>query len=311
MAQRSGPPPIVFILLLLGLLGGGYWFFIGSKQNQTANLPNSTPQNPTTQINPTDTTNTTSTAPAAFPAPTTVAGGTTVRIDGSTSMVTINENLKRAFQSQFANTSVVTNAKGTDAGIQALLAGTVDVAAISRPLTAQEQAQGLVAVPVASDAIAIIIGTGNPFNGNLTAAQVSDIFQGKINNWSAIGGSPANIRVINRPAVSGTHQAFKDLVLKGANFGTTPNVTTLPKDATTPLIQALGNDGIGYATYTQAKKQSTARALPIDGLMPDSPAYPYKRQLFYVYKTSSPAVQAFFGYVGSPSGQQAIAAAES
>jgi phosphate transport system substrate-binding protein len=137
--------------------------------------------------------------------------------------------------------------------------------------------------------------------------QVADIFQGKINNWSAVGGTARNIRVINRPTISGTNKSFQELILKGANFGTTPNITTLPRDATTPLLQALGTDGIGYATYVQVAKQQTVRVVPIDGLTPSSSSYPYQRTLFYIYKNpANPAVQAFLGYATSPQGQQTL-----
>lgn len=306
MAQRSGPPPIVFIVLLLGLAGAGWWFFgRGNNQNQVANQPGTTVPGANTAPAAVPAANNTS----SFPFPTSVPAGTTVRIDGSTSMVTINENLKRGFQAQFPGTTIANSANGTEKGIQAVISGSADVAAVSRSLTPQEQAQGLVAVPVTTDSIALVVGKNNPFSGNLTVAQVSQIFQGQINNWSAVGGPSANIRVINRPAISGTNKTFQELVLKGANFGTTPNITTLDRDATTPLLQALGNDGIGYATFAQVKNQTTVRVVPIDGLTPDSPAYPYRRQLYYVYKNATPGVQAFIGYAASPQGQTAIAVA--
>ena len=305
MSQRSGPPPIVFILLFLGLLGGGYWWFFmrnpAPPSITTQPESNSPAGGTTTPTAPTPTTT------GTFPLPTTVASGTTVKIDGSTSMVTINQNLKNGFEKQFPGTKVEAVGNGTDKGIQDLLAGNVDIAAASRPLTAQEQGQGLKAVTVTQDAIALIVGTGNPFKQGLTSGQIADIFLGKINNWSAVGGSPASIRVINRPAISGTHQAFKELVLKKAEFGTTPNITTLQRDATTPLIQALGTDGIGYATFAQVANQTKARVLSVDGLTPDAGNYPYQRSLYYVYKDpASAGVQAFLGYATSPQGQQAL-----
>ena len=295
MSQRSGPPPIVFILLFLGLLGGGYWWFFmrNPAPNPTATQPESNSPAGATS--------------GAFPLPKTVASGTTVKIDGSTSMVTINQSLKNGFEKKFPGTKVEAVGNGTDKGIQDLLAGKVEIAAASRPLTIQEQSQGLKAVTVTQDAIALIVGTGNPFSKGLTSSQVADIFLGKINNWSAVGGSAATIRVINRPAISGTHQAFKEMVLKGANFGTTPNIRTLPRDATTPLIQALGTDGIGYATFAQVANQTKARVLSVDGLTPDASSYPYQRSLYYIYKDpASAGVQAFLGYASSPQGQQAL-----
>ncbi|MBW4601504.1 MAG: phosphate ABC transporter substrate-binding protein [Calothrix sp. FI2-JRJ7] len=306
MAQRSGPPPIVFIAALLALLGGGYWFFFMRNQ-APAPVATDAPVN-TTQTGSTGTpTGTNTTISAAFPLLANVPAGTSVTIDGSTSMVTVNENLKQGFQRQFQGANVSTSAGGSDKGIQDLIAGKVEIAAVSRPLTSSEQAQGLIAVPIANDAIAVVVGKNNPFSAGLTIAQVSDIFQGKVNNWSAVGGTAGTIRVINRPAISGTNKSFQELILKGANFGTTPNITTLPRDATTPLLQALGTDGIGYATYAQVAKQQTVRVVPIDGLTPDSSSYPYQRTLYYVYKTpANPAVQAFLGYATSPQGQQAL-----
>lgn len=306
MAQRSGPPPIVFILLFLILAGGGvYWFLFRQKPGAMPTAPNG--GNPATLVPPV------SPVPGggnasnmiAFPPPTTVPAGTTVRIDGSTSMVTINQNLKQGFESQFPGTRVITNAKGTNNGLQALAAGQIDIAAASRALNPQEQTQGLTAVPITVDAIALVIGMNNPFQGSLTSEQVEGIFTGKITNWSQVGGPNAMIRVINRPPVSGTHQAFKEMVLNGQEFGTTPNIATLPRDATTPMLQALGVDGIGYATYAQIATQRTVRPVPVNGVTPDSPSYPYQRTLYYVYKNpASPAVQAFLGYTLSPQGQQ-------
>jgi phosphate transport system substrate-binding protein len=304
MAKSSGPPPIVFILLFLLLAGGGYWWFFMRKDSQQATLPSSSTNAPGTLPGaPVPV----GSAVAPFPAPTSVPAGTNVRIDGSTSMVTINLNLKSGFQRQFPGTSVTANTNGTDKGIQALLVGSVDIAAISRPLTPQEQSQGLVAVPVAQDAIAVAVGANNPWKGGLTREQVKDIFEGKIADWSAVGGSAGQIRVINRPSVSGTHQTFKELVLGGDNFGTTPNITTLPNDETTGLLREIKTDGIGYATYTQVARQQTVRVVPVNGNTPDSPTYPFKRALYYVYKNpASPAVQAFLGYSTSPQGQQAM-----
>ena len=173
MSQRSGPPPIVFILLFSGLLGGGYWWFFMRNP-----APNPTATQPESNSPAGETTTPTTPTSAAFPLPTTVASGTTVKIDGSTSMVTINQNLRKGFEKQFPGTKVEAVGNGTDKGIQDLLAGKVDIAAASRPLTAQEQGQKLKSVTITQDAIAVIVGKANPFNRGLTSSQIADIFQG-------------------------------------------------------------------------------------------------------------------------------------
>ena len=162
---KSGPPPIVFILLFLLLAGGGWFFFLNKPASQDANntptptpaggaspLPNAPASRPAPPV-----------AAPSFALPASVPAGTAVRIDGSTSMVTINQNLKNGFQGKFSGTTVDTKANGSEKGIQDLAAGTADIAAISRPLTAQEQAQDLAAVPVALDTIALVVGINNPF----------------------------------------------------------------------------------------------------------------------------------------------------
>lgn len=287
---------IAALVITVLILGGGFWWF--SRQSGM-NFGGSTgSENNPVQPN------------SGFPPPQTVNPGTVVRIAGSTSMVQINQALKQGFEQQFPGTRVETQAEGSDKGILAILTGSADVAAISRPLTPQEQSQSLVAVPVTKDAIAIVIGEENLFQRGLNQGQVQSIFQGQITNWSQVGGDSKSIQVINRPPVSGTRQAFQELVLKGGQFGTTPNIVTMQQDATTPILRQLGEDGMSYATYSQVADQRTVRIVAVDGLTPQAPNYPYQRELYYVYKEPVTAqVQAFLGYVGSPQGQGAIAQA--
>lgn len=307
MSQKNETTVLVLALLMTAaLLGGGFWWFTRSSGSNSGNLStgdNNTQQDQSQDPKPSQPTQT-------FAPPTNVQRGTTVRIDGSTSMVQINQALKGSFERQFPGTTVNTNAGGSDKGIQDLIGGNVDVAAISRPLTFQETSQGLVAVPVTKDAIAIVVGDKNPFRRGLSQDQVRRIFQGQITDWSKVGGTAGTLRVINRPPNSGTHQIFQEFVLQGQNFGSTPNITTLPQDATTPLLRALGTSGIGYATYSQVVNQQTVRAVAVDGLTPEASNYPYQRTLYYVYKQpANPQVKAFLGYVTSDKGKDAIATA--
>ncbi|MEC4985604.1 MAG: substrate-binding domain-containing protein [Oscillatoria sp. PMC 1068.18] len=310
MSQKNETIPLILALIItLALLGGGYWWFTKSGGIQGLISGNNN-GNVDPAINPPENSNNSTDTPTnEFTPPDNVPAGTTIRIEGSTSMVQINQALKNSFEQQFGNTRVITLAGGTEKGIEAVQSGSVDLAAISRALTPQEQGTGLAAVTVAQDAIAIVAGITNPLRGSLTQQQVVQIFQGQITDWSAVGRrTSGTIQVINRPSVSGTRQAFQELVLNKGNFGNSANFTTLDRDATTPLFRALGENGIGYATYTQAANQSTVQVIPIDGLTPQAGNYPYRRNLAYVYQQpASPEVQAFLGFVNSQSGKEAIA----
>ncbi len=314
MSQKNETGTLILALLITAaILASGFWWFNRKSGLNIGSLTSG--GNPNTQNQPQTPQGSNSTTPLASPIntfaqPINVPSGTIVKIEGSTSMVQINQAIKIAFEQKFTGTSVNTQAGGTEKGIQSLIAGTVDIAAISRPLNSQEQSQGLVAVPVTKDEIAIVVGDNNSLGSKgLTQAQVVGIFQGQITDWAQIGGKPGTIRVINRPVFSGTHQAFQKKVLGGQNFGTTPNIINWPKDETTAVLQQLKTDGISYATFAQVANQQTVRIVAVDGLTPQSGNYPYQRELYYVYKQpATPQVQAFLGYVGAPEGQGAIAA---
>lgn len=304
MSQKNETIPLIITLLItVAIIGGGYWWFINKSGFNFGNSQPTTENDTKEGRSP----QTIEQTPTTFEPPTNVPEGTTVRIDGSTSMVQINQALKNRFQQQFPGTNIVTQARGSTVGIDAIEAGSVDIAAVSRPLSAQEQAQGLVATPVSQDTIAIVVGIDNPFRRGLSEAQVEGIFQGTITDWSAVGGEPGTIRVINRPLVSGTREVFEQEVLGGEDFGSAPNIITMERDATTPILRALGTDGISYATYAQVANQRTVRTIAVNGLTPEATSYPYGRSLYYVYQQpASPAVKAFLGYVTSPVGQQII-----
>ena len=86
----------------------------------------------------------------------------TLKIDGAPTMAVINQLLETQYEAAFPNTEIDWRANGTDMALQKLLQGEIDLAAIARPLTPGEKAQGLREVPVSLDNIAIIVGRNNP-----------------------------------------------------------------------------------------------------------------------------------------------------
>ncbi len=290
---------VVFAGIAIG--GGIYWW---STDNKNFDFSQFLPKNLPIPF-------TSSPKVSTFPFPTTVPNGTSINLDGSTSMVSINQALKSSFEQKFEQTTVNTKAQGSNIGIQNLLDEKVNLAAISRPLTSEEKQKGLVAVPIAEDKIAVVVGINNPFRRGLTQSQIIKIFSGKITNWSEVGGKNKTIIVINRPNISGTRKMFQRLVLKGVDFGNLNNFKTMNIDATTPILRALDNDGISYATYSQVSEQMTVRTVAIDGLTPEASNYPYKRTLYYTYKQPvTPEVKAFLGYATSDLGKQIISDAQ-
>jgi ABC-type phosphate transport system substrate-binding protein len=296
-----------FLFTVAVLWFGGKWLVSILNINWGQAIPNNPPSVTSTPIiTPGIQENKTT-----FVLPSNVPNGTKVTIDGSTSMVQINQGLKHAFERAYLGANVNTNAQGSEIGLQNLLTEKIDIAAISRPLNTAEIQQGLGTVAVTQDQIAIVVGINNRFRRGLTIEQVQGIFSGKITNWSQAGGENLPIKVINRPPTSGTRKAFQELVLNGDEFGRGANFITLEKDATTPILNALGKEGITYATYPQVSAQSLARIVAVDGITPQSASYPYQRTLFYAYKQpTNSSVQSFLGYVTSDKGKQIIEKAQ-
>jgi phosphate transport system substrate-binding protein len=296
-------PLILALLITAGIVGGGFlWLTPKSGLNNADSIdsqPASSPS-PSPPVNESETQN-------SFNFPKNVPSGTALAIDGSTSMVQINQALKTSFENKFPGTQVIINGRGSSTGIKMLQAGDIDLAAISRPLTEEESNSGLVAVPIERDAISIVVGIDNPFRRGLSDLQVKQIFRGEILDWSEVNGKSSSIKVVNRPNISGTRQVFQQEVLQGGEFGSGNNFITMNRDATTPILQALGNNGISYATYAQVVNQQTIRTVAINGLTPEAENYPYQRTLYYVYQNPpTPEVKAFLGYALSPEGKSSI-----
>ena len=245
---------------------------------------------------------------ATFPLPTSVPNGTTIKIAGSSGMAAISQALKQGFEGKFPGSAIASETSDANTAIKQLLDGKVDLAAISRPLTADEKAAGLVDVPISRDKIAVVVSANNSFKGELTDEQFAKIFRGEITDWSQIGGQPGVIRVIDRPATSDLRQSFKGYPIFAGNFATGSNAVALPQDNTDEMLKALGPNGIGYATTRQVLDKPSVRPISMWGTPPTDPRYPFSQPFAYVYKgqNPTPAVQAFLGYASAPEVQPAI-----
>jgi phosphate transport system substrate-binding protein len=247
-------------------------------------------------------------APApTFQVPTSVPNGTKLTITNTPAMSSVSQAIKQQFEKQFQGTAVNLQEATPEEALKAVLEGKSDLAAVRRPLTAEQKAQGLVAVPVNREKIAIVIGAENPFQGELTNEEFAGIFRGEITDWSSLKRDAGAIRMIDRPDSSDLRQAFREYPVF-QNFSSGAGTVRLPEDTTEELIKQLGNDGIGYAPVSQVANNPAVKILAMYGTMPTDPKYPFSQAFSYVYKgpNPNPAVQAFLGYAASAQNQPMI-----
>lgn len=113
-------------------------------------------------------------------------------------------------------------ALGSGTAFVGLMDGSAQLGAASRGVKENEVAEArqrgieLREFVIGYDGIAVVVHPGNPVS-ELTVAQLSDLFTGKIRNWREAGGPDLPVRLISRPSYSGTFSFFRDKVLRRGN----------------------------------------------------------------------------------------------
>lgn len=249
----------------------------------------------------------------SFSAPEQLPEGSDLTIEGSSSMQVITDTLLEQFQQTYPNARVTLVEQAAEVALQNLLAGTTDLAALGRALSDEQQAQGLTAVPVSREKIAVIVSEDNPFQGEIEAEDFVRIFRGEITNWLEVGGPDVPIRFVDRPETSDTRAALADYEIFGGDLTTGDNVDRVSADSTAEVVAALGDNGISYAIASQVIGQENVRVLGMHNTMPDDPRYPYSQPRNYVYRsgeTLPPEAEAFLALATNAQGQELVAQAK-
>lgn len=182
----------------------------GSSAQETAATPSSSAED--TQAASSETAQAeTTTSEAASAEETTADLSGTISLAGSTSMEKLANAVAESFMEKYPNVTVTAEFTGSSAGIESLLAGSVDIGDASRALKDSEKEAGAVENIVAIDGIAVVTDTENSV-ADLTKDQLISIYTGQTTNWSELGGDDEAIVVIGREAGSGTRGAFEELL---------------------------------------------------------------------------------------------------
>ena len=134
-----------------------------------------------------------------------------VSMSGSTSMEKLANAVAESFMEKYPNVTVTAEFTGSSAGIESVLAGSVDIGNSSRNLKEDEKSAGAVENIVAIDGIAVVTDPANKVE-DLTKDQLVSIYTGETKNWSEVGGDDQAIVVVGREAGSGTRGAFEELL---------------------------------------------------------------------------------------------------
>ena len=242
-----------------------------------------------------------------------------VTVKGSDTMVIMNARLAEAFMAKNPGAQIHVSGGGSGVGIAALINGTTDIAASSRPIKASEidklkarfATRGY-SVPIARDGLAVYVHSSNSVQ-ELSMQQLFDIYTGKVTNWKQVGGADSPIVLYSRENSSGTYTYFRDNVLLGRDFSS--RAQTL--QGTAAVVNAVSKDpnGIGYGgaayakgvRFVKVKKDAKSAAFAPSLETVRSGDYPISRFL-YLYLRTNPSGNAkkFIDWALTPEAQDMI-----
>ncbi len=248
-----------------------------------------------------------------------------IQIKGSDTMVNLGQAWAEEFMAKHPDASIAVTGGGSGTGIASLINGTCDIAEASREMKAQEMelakknGHDVREFKVAVDALAVVVHPSNPVR-ELTEAQLSDIFTGKVTNWKEFGGKDAKVLALSRERNSGTHVYFLEhVVRKGNDKGPeqfAPQVLMLPSsqaiiDEVAQSETAIGYVGLGYVskkvkTLAVGAEKGGPFVQPSTASAMDK-TYPLARSLLFYTETEPQGTEkAFIDFVLSDEGQKIV-----
>ena len=153
----------------------------------------------------------------ALTVPALALAATRISISGATASFPLIELLTSKYsQLRHGNVVFKVSQGGASVGISDAAAGRVSIGDSSRPPAATDPS-GLVFYPIAKYFVCVVTNPSNPVS-NLTAAQVAQIFTGKVRNWSQVSGATSSgpIDVYSRTSVAGVLTTFQNSLLGGS-----------------------------------------------------------------------------------------------
>ena len=167
-------------------------------------------------------------------------------------------------------TTVNVNVTGTDEGFRAFCAGQADLAAATRPISAEEDAActslgvAYLELLVGHNIAAVIVNADNTFAQCLTGSELNGVFapsaQGQMTNWNQISTSfsdtPLNIVA---PARDTLTYALLDTIVEGVGIRSDVNALASPDE----IISAVSGDAGAIGVVPLAAAQAAGDSVKI------------------------------------------------
>lgn len=138
---------------------------------------------------------------------------TRLTVTGSSTVAPLMAEIALQFEKTHPDVRVDVQTGGSSRGVADARRGLADIGMASRALNEDES--DLTAHTIAYDGIGMIVHADNPVRA-LSPQQIIDIYQGRIDNWQAVGGPDAEIIVVNKAQGRSTLEIFLEHFELGA-----------------------------------------------------------------------------------------------
>jgi phosphate transport system substrate-binding protein len=240
-------------------------------------------------------------------------------VKGSDTMLNLVQNLAEAFSTANPDVTVSVTGGGSGVGISAIISNETDIADASRSIKSKEittaRANGVNPVEyiVAIDGVCIVVNSSNSV-ARLTVEQFGQLYQGKVSNWSQVGGPNKKVSLYGRQPSSGTFVYVRDEAVKGEY-----SASMRQMNGSAQIVEAVKGDeggigyvGVGYAREAGIKvvelsKDGANYYSPLDRAAIDAGTYPLARPLFqYTNGKAKGDAKAFIEFELSADGQKIV-----
>ncbi|MEL6402340.1 MAG: PstS family phosphate ABC transporter substrate-binding protein [Cyanobacteria bacterium J06626_4] len=258
----------------------------------------------------------------------------TITVDGSSTVFPVSEAMAEEFQIANPGVRITVGASGTGGGFEKFCNGESQVSNASRGVKQEEidncaeNGIEMIEVPVATDALTVVVNNENDWAACMTTDQLSSIWspeaEGTVTNWNQVDPSfpDAELLLYGPGTDSGTFDYFTEVV-NGEEGASRGDYTSSEDDNV--LVQGVEGDSnalayFGFAYYfeNQDRMQSVAIDDGSGNCVAPSPETvlageytPFSRPLFIYVNAAAyeedPAVQAFIDFYLDPANEQFVA----
>ncbi len=230
---------------------------------------------------------------------------------------------KKAFMTELAKAykketgvNIVLQGGGATKGIRKVSSGELHIGGACRVALSRHPLERRAhQVPVAWDALVVIVNKNNPIN-NITLSQLRKIYLGEITSWKELGGQDGPVDIyVRRGNLSGVGRTLRELVF--ANFDQKFPAAKYIENSSGPLEKGISKNilGIGVTGVSSARKRDV-KILRLQGIEPSydnikNGSYLLYRPLYLVRNASANnlLVNRFIKFALSRRGKEIIRAA--